>query len=86
MVSYYWSLNLEDGGQLRNVNVGYRWFLDISMAVGSVATIVLIIAAIGLLCLKEWARIVTIGYGVYSVVMISFGGVINSALSHRLCR
>ncbi len=51
-------------------SVPFQWFSDISSGVGAFTTILLIAASIAMFTLKPWSRKVTIGLGVYSVVLI----------------
>lgn len=51
----------------------FQWFSDISSGVGAFTTILLIAASIAMFTLKPWSRKVTIGLGVYSVVVIIVG-------------
>jgi len=66
--------------KLMESNHAYRLFTHISTAVGAVATIVLLAAAIGLLQLKPWARIATIGYGCYTILITLLATVMNELL------
>lgn len=54
--------------QLMQDNVGYRLLSDVLTGLGFVATIIVIAAAIGMFTLKPWARLATIGWGVYAMV------------------
>ena len=51
-------------------------YLEISTYVGYVATGVLIVAGIGLLALKTWGRLLSIGYAVYAIL----GQIVSTAV------
>lgn len=57
-------------------NPSYVLWMKISVPVGGVIHIVLLAAGIGLLLLQNWARIVSIGYGIYAIVGGLVGGVV----------
>lgn len=61
-------------------NVGFTLYTDILTAVGLLITILVIAASIGMFMLKPWARKVTIGWGIYSVVFL----LINYGISYVL--
>ena len=69
--------------ELMENNTAYRLFSDISAAVGAIATIIIISAGIGLLMLRPWARLASLGWAVYSVVMTIFGSIMNWVLMFR---
>jgi uncharacterized protein with PQ loop repeat len=54
-------------------NPGYIAWMKISMPLGGIASVVLLAAGVGLLLLQNWARIVSIGYGVYAIL----GGIVS---------
>jgi hypothetical protein len=49
-------------------NPGYRLFNQVSLGLGFIATIVLIIAGVGLLQSKSFGRTLSIGYGIYALL------------------
>lgn len=51
-------------------SVPFQWFSDIVTVAGIFTTILLLAASIAMFSLKPWSRKVTIGLGVYSVVLI----------------
>jgi hypothetical protein len=57
---------------------GYRLFNQVSIGLGLVATIVLIAAGIGLLKMKPFGRLLSIGYSMYAIA----GGVVGLAMSY----
>ncbi|MCE9528115.1 MAG: hypothetical protein K8R36_18900 [Planctomycetales bacterium] len=65
--------------QLMETNAIYRTFTQVAVVLGFVATVVLIIAGIGLLQIRPYGRTLSIGYGVYSIVMNVLGMIINVA-------
>ena len=68
--------------QLFESNAGYRIFVDITSILGAIGIIVLLASAIGLLTTKPWARVVTIGYGVYRILMVTLMAVVTYVLVH----
>ena len=54
-----------------------RTFMEVSLYLGFAVSIVLIISGIGLLNVKSWARMLSIGYSIYALVMGIVGGVVN---------
>lgn len=54
--------------QMHN-NPLYRTWMSISVPLGGVVSVALLAAGIGLLMLQNWARIVSIVYGIYSIVV-----------------
>src|ERR1035441_4726495 len=57
-------------------NPQYITWTKISLPLGGIAAVVLLAAGIGLLLLQNWARIVSIGYGIYAILGIIVGGII----------
>ena len=66
--------------ELMETNVAYRVFSDVSMVLMFLATIWIISASLGMFQLKPWARLATIGWGVYSIIMKVIGAVLQHAL------
>ncbi len=58
-------------------NQTYAAWMKISAGLGLAACAVLLVAGIGLLALKPWARVVSIGYSIYTLLMTGAGMVIN---------
>ena len=58
-------------------NPAYATFSNVALVLGLVASIVLGVAGIGLLQVKPWGRHLSIGYGVYCIVMAVVGMVAN---------
>jgi hypothetical protein len=58
-------------------NPAYASWMKIATIMGIVACIVLLIAGIGLLLLKRWARKLSLGYAVYAIVAGILGSVMN---------
>lgn len=58
----------------------FRLFLLVSSAVGMVASGVLLAAGIGLLKMKPWARVCSIGYAIYAFCSMAVGFVVNYLL------
>ena len=63
--------------QLIHDNPSFALWMKFSLVMGFAATGVVLAAGIGLLKLKPWARLLSIGYAIYSVVMIVVGSVVN---------
>jgi hypothetical protein len=57
-------------------NPSYAAWMKISMPLGGIAHVLLLVAGIGLLLLQNWARIVSIGYGIYAIIGCIVGGVV----------
>ena len=49
-------------------NAAYALFMKISVALGLLASVVLVLAGVGLLLLKPWGRHLSIGYAVYALI------------------
>ncbi|MHC5033917.1 MAG: hypothetical protein ACYTFZ_02625 [Planctomycetota bacterium] len=58
-----------------------RVWAIVSLPLGLVAAIVLFAAGIGLLLLKPWARVASIGYGIYAIIMAITGVVLNVTIA-----
>ena len=63
--------------QLVHDNPNYAAWMKISVVLGVLVSVLLLAAGIGLLKLQSWARIASIVYGIYSIVMVIVGSVIN---------
>lgn len=63
--------------QIIQDNPGFATWMKISVVLGFCVTAALLAAGIGLLMLKPWARTISIIYGIYSIVMIPVGTVVN---------
>jgi hypothetical protein len=63
--------------QLIQNNPAYASWMKLSLVLGVPVAVVLLAAGIGLLKLKPWARIVSIAYGIYAIVMVLAGMVVN---------
>ena len=58
-------------------NAAYALFMKISVPLGVVASMVLILAGVGLLRLRPWGRHLSIGYAVYAIIAAIAGGAAN---------
>jgi hypothetical protein len=63
--------------QMMHDNPGFATWMKISTVLGFIISAFLLAAGIGLLQLKPWARQLSIGYGIYSLIMIPVGSVVN---------
>jgi hypothetical protein len=63
--------------QIIHDNQAYALWLKASIVLGLAACSVLLAAGIGLLKLLPWARIVSIAYAIYAIVMSLVGTVVN---------
>jgi len=63
--------------QLIHDNQTYASWMKISVGLGLAASAVLLAAGIGLLALKPWARRLSIGQSIYTLVMSFVGTVVN---------
>lgn len=61
-----------------DLNFGYRIYMIAAAAVGLLAAFVLIAAGIGLLQMKSWARLASIGYAIFSIVMGILGIIVTA--------
>jgi hypothetical protein len=50
-------------------HAGYQLFSYVTTGLGVIATILILSASIGMFSLRPWARLATIGWGVYSILM-----------------
>ena len=62
---------------LMRENKGYMLFMQVSVALGFVASVVLVAAGIGLLKVKPWGRQLSIGYGIYAILSGTVGSIFN---------
>src|SRR5690348_13589327 len=58
-------------------NPGYALWMKISILLGTIVAIALLAAGIGLLKLKPWARTLSIGYAIYTIIYGIIGMVVN---------
>jgi len=58
-------------------NATYMAYLKVMIPVGILASITLLVAGIGLLILKNWARYLSIGFGIYGVLSGLIGAIMN---------
>ena len=58
-------------------NKGYMLFMQISVVLGFVASVVLVAAGVGLLSVKPWGRQLSIGYGIYAILSGIVGSIFN---------
>lgn len=56
---------------------GFRVFQNVQMVLGGLANVVLIAAGVGLLRLREWARLASLGYAVFAIV----AGLVGTAVT-----
>jgi len=66
----------------------YSTWMKISVPLGGIFSVLLLAAGIGLLMLQNWARIISIGYGIYSILGCIVGGfvmvkIVTSIMSHN---
>ena len=61
-------------------NAAYKLYIDTISIVGILATIAIIAASIGMFQLKPWARLGTIAWGAYSVLLTIIGSVVNHVM------
>jgi len=53
---------------LLNTNAAYRTYLQVTAVIGALASLVLLVAGVGLLLAKSWGRTLSIGYGCFAIV------------------
>ncbi len=58
-------------------NMAFMVFTYISTTLGFIASIVLIAAGVGLLKVKPWGRHLSIGYGIYAIISVVIGSIVN---------
>jgi len=63
--------------QLIHDSPAYAAWMRVSIGLGLVASAALLAAGIGLLKLQPWARILSIVYAIYSMMMVLVGTVVN---------
>ncbi|HXR48348.1 MAG TPA: hypothetical protein VN784_13015 [Candidatus Limnocylindrales bacterium] len=63
--------------KLIHENPAYAAWLKASILLGVPSCLVLLATGIGLLCLKSWARILSIAYAIYAIVFGIVGTVVN---------
>lgn len=63
--------------ELLDSNPSYRLFLQVSIALGGLASLALLAAGIGLLLAKAWGRTLSVGYAWYAIVAAIVGMVVN---------
>ena len=61
-------------------NQNYVLWMKISVPLGLVSGVILIVAGIGLLKLKSWARITSIAYSIYAIIF----GIVSSVITAML--
>ena len=64
-------------------NPTYAAWMKFSIGLGVLVSLALLAAGIGLLKLKPWARMFSIGYAIYSLIMIPVSMVVNFFLLTR---
>ena len=63
--------------QIIQDNPGFATWMKISVVLGFIVSLALLAAGIGLLKLQPWARTISIIYGIYSLIMVPVGTVVN---------
>tara|TARA_B100000029_G_C17122656_1_gene795728 strand:+ start:117 stop:671 length:555 start_codon:yes stop_codon:yes gene_type:complete len=66
--------------ELMQSSTAFRVFNMISIGLGFVGAIVLCVAGIGLLMMRNWGRVLSIGYSIYAIVMGFVTIVVNAFL------
>lgn len=64
--------------ELMEENLVYGTWVKAGTILGAVATLLLLVAGCGLLAAKPWARLLSVYYGVYGIVMSVVGFVFNA--------
>jgi hypothetical protein len=64
-------------------NPTYAAWMKITIPLGILSCVLLLIAGIGLLALKEWARKLSIGYAIYAILFGILGVALNFAFLTR---
>lgn len=62
---------------LLDSNPTYRLFLQVTIALGGLASLALLAAGVGLLLSKAWGRTLSIGYAWYAIVAAIMGTIVN---------
>ena len=65
-------------------NPAYAAWMELCIPLGLLSCTVLLAAGIGLLCLKSWARKLSIAYAIYSICMRILGTAINATFLFQL--
>lgn len=55
----------------------YRTFNQVALIIGLIATLVLIVAGVGLLMQRPFGRQLSIGYGIYGIIAVILGTIVN---------
>ena len=63
--------------QIIHENATYAVWLKVSVALGLLSCAMLLAAGIGLLRMKNWARLLSIGYAIYAIGFGVLGGIVN---------
>jgi hypothetical protein len=63
--------------QLIHDNAAYALWMKMTIPLGMVVSAALLAAGIGLLQLKPWARLLSMGYAIYGIAMVLVGTVVN---------
>jgi hypothetical protein len=63
--------------KLIHENATYAAWLKAGILLGVPSCLALLVAGVGLLCLKSWARILSIAYAIYAIVFGILGTVVN---------
>ena len=66
--------------ELMQSNAVFRAFNMVSVGLGLVGAIVLCVAGIGLLLMRNWGRLLSIGYSIYTIVMGLVAIAVNASL------
>ncbi len=64
--------------ELAQQNPNFAQYMRVILSVGLVACIVLFVAGFGLLLLKPWGRLLSIGYAAYAIV----AAIVNTAITY----
>jgi hypothetical protein len=63
--------------KLIHESTAYATWLKVCIVLGVMSSTALLAAGIGLLCLRSWARKLSIGYAIYAIVFGILGAVVN---------
>lgn len=69
--------------RLMQENAQFQLYNDVTTIIGFLAAILIIAASIGMFQLRPWARMVTIAWGVYGVLMTIIGTVLTHVMIMR---